>query len=153
LIKFFSRERCFVLRSERLIPKSVPSNAPTISPPDRNVTDIAAQFTANYGECCSSAAFPRRLIQPHLVIPRACGDPVRCGFSVLSLASLEYWIARWSLSSGAHSRDPLADDDGWRSFAFPQRNAPGFCIKISRLEIRGRREDRVRAAPAVSRAK
>jgi hypothetical protein len=25
--------------------------------------------------------------------------------------SLEYWIIRWSLSSGAHSRDPLADDD------------------------------------------
>jgi hypothetical protein len=22
-----------------------------------------------------------------------------------------YWIIRWSLSSGAHSRDPLADDD------------------------------------------
>jgi hypothetical protein len=22
-----------------------------------------------------------------------------------------YWIVRWSLSSGAHSRDPLADDD------------------------------------------
>jgi hypothetical protein len=25
--------------------------------------------------------------------------------------SLEYWIARRSLSSGAHSRDPLAGDD------------------------------------------
>jgi hypothetical protein len=24
----------------------------------------------------------------------------------------EYWIARWSLSSGGHSADPLADDDG-----------------------------------------
>jgi hypothetical protein len=23
----------------------------------------------------------------------------------------EYWIARWSLSSGAHSRDPVAGDD------------------------------------------
>jgi hypothetical protein len=23
----------------------------------------------------------------------------------------EYWIARWSLSSGAHSRDPLARND------------------------------------------
>ena len=23
----------------------------------------------------------------------------------------EYWIARWSLSSGAHSRDPLASND------------------------------------------
>jgi hypothetical protein len=25
---------------------------------------------------------------------------------------LEYWIVRWSLSSGAHSRGPVADDDG-----------------------------------------
>jgi len=24
----------------------------------------------------------------------------------------EYWIVRWSRSSGAHSRDPVADDDG-----------------------------------------
>src|ERR1700733_535345 len=53
LIKFVSPKHCFVLRSERLIPKSVPSNAITISPPDPDVTDIAAQFTANYGECCS----------------------------------------------------------------------------------------------------
>jgi hypothetical protein len=27
------------------------------------------------------------------------------------LTSLEYWIARRSLSSGGHSADPLADDD------------------------------------------
>jgi hypothetical protein len=25
----------------------------------------------------------------------------------------EYWIARWSLSSGGHSADPLVGDDGW----------------------------------------
>jgi hypothetical protein len=25
-----------------------------------------------------------------------------------------YWIARWSLSSGGHSADPLAGDDGFR---------------------------------------
>jgi hypothetical protein len=31
-----------------------------------------------------------------------------------SLVSLEYWVARRSLSSGAHSRDPLpGDDSGW----------------------------------------
>ena len=44
--------------------------------------------------------------------PAKAGDPVRRGFSVPSLTSLEYWIVRRSLSSGAHSRDPLADDDG-----------------------------------------
>jgi hypothetical protein len=43
--------------------------------------------------------------------PREGGDPVRRGFSVQSLLSLGYWIVRLSLSSGAHSRDPLADDD------------------------------------------
>jgi hypothetical protein len=33
--------------------------------------------------------------------------------------SLEYWITRRSLSSGAHSRDPLAGDDtvGYRGIA------------------------------------
>ena len=30
------------------------------------------------------------------------------GFVIMSL---EYWIARRSLSSGAHSRDPVAGDD------------------------------------------
>src|ERR1700704_2348127 len=39
------------------------------------------------------------------------GDPVRGGLSIQSLTSLEYWIIRRSLSSGAHSRDPVADDD------------------------------------------
>ena len=38
-------------------------------------------------------------------------DPIRRGFSDQSLASLDYWIVRRSLSSGAHSRDPLAGDD------------------------------------------
>jgi hypothetical protein len=45
----------------------------------------------------------------------------------------EYWIARWSLSSGGHSADPLAGDDGWgcgalvlfkRAFATSRRDAP-----------------------------
>src|SRR5262245_11059409 len=36
---------------------------------------------------------PRRLLT---VIPRACGDPVRRGFSVQSLLFLEYWVARSS---------------------------------------------------------
>jgi hypothetical protein len=30
----------------------------------------------------------------------------------LSIGSAAYSIIRWSLSSGAHSRDPVADDDG-----------------------------------------
>jgi hypothetical protein len=28
-------------------------------------------------------------------------------------SALEYWIVRRSLSSGARSRDPVADDDDW----------------------------------------
>src|SRR5882672_6330161 len=43
--------------------------------------------------------------------PVHAGYPVRCGFSVLSLLPLNYWVTRGSLSSGAHSRDPLAGDD------------------------------------------
>jgi hypothetical protein len=38
----------------------------------------------------------------------------------------EYWIARWSLSSGAHSRDPVAGDDGRRY---------GLSIHQTRLRI------------------
>ncbi len=49
----------------------------------------------------------------------------------------EYWIARWSLSSGAHSRDPVAGDDGGEygtsvfityTLAFPRRVAPELCM-------------------------
>jgi hypothetical protein len=46
-----------------------------------------------------------------LSYPAHAGYPVRRGLSALSLTSLGYWIARRSLSSGAHSRDPLAGDD------------------------------------------
>jgi hypothetical protein len=44
------------------------------------------------------------------------------------------------------------DADGQQS-AFSQRHAPELCPNASRLEIGGRRECRVRAAPAVSCAK
>ena len=37
-----------------------------------------------------------------------------------------------------------------RTFAIPRRIAPELCQKFLALEIRGRREDRVLAAPAVS---
>jgi hypothetical protein len=63
----------------------------------------------------------------------------------------EYWIVRRSLSSGARSRDPVADDD--------ERGhsrdiiCPRFCKFIGPPKERGRREDRVRAAPAVPCAK
>jgi hypothetical protein len=46
-----------------------------------------------------------------LSYPAKAAYPVRCGLSVQSLLSLEYWFTRRSLSSGAHSRDPLAGDD------------------------------------------
>jgi hypothetical protein len=36
----------------------------------------------------------------------------------LNLIVAEYWIIRRSLSSGAHSRDPVADDDGVDRIAF-----------------------------------
>jgi hypothetical protein len=36
--------------------------------------------------------------------------PQRC---CLTFDAREYWITRWSLSSGGHPADPLAGDDGW----------------------------------------
>jgi hypothetical protein len=38
---------------------------------------------------------------------------------VMTIGATEYWIIRRSLSSGAHSRDPLADDDGLVDQAYP----------------------------------
>src|SRR5882757_709467 len=49
---------------------------------------------------------------PQSSYPANAGYPVRRGLSIQSLAPLEYWIARRSLSSGGHSADPLAGDDG-----------------------------------------
>src|SRR3979490_1899672 len=40
-----------------------------------------------------------------------------------------------------------------RSFAFSRRNSPEFCSSLPPSEIRGRRERRMHAAPAVSCAK
>jgi len=71
------------------------------------------------------------------VIPRANGvsSTLRL-FDSITDAS-EYWVARWSLSSGGHSADPLAGDDGlrvWRAmtskrtFTSSPRNAPEFLI-------------------------
>ncbi len=45
-----------------------------------------------------------------------------------------------------------ASNDGGYSFAFSRRIAPEVCIFVWPSELRGRREDRVHAAPAVSRA-
>jgi hypothetical protein len=43
-------------------------------------------------------------------MPAEGGYPVRRGLSITNAS--EYWIARRSLSSGGHSADPLAGDDG-----------------------------------------
>ena len=45
-----------------------------------------------------------------------------------------------------------ADDDTEYDFAISRRIAPEVCLITSRPLVRGRREDRVHAAPAVSRA-
>jgi hypothetical protein len=41
------------------------------------------------------------------------------------------WIASRSLSSGAHSRDPLARNDGKRTFATSPRDAPESLMNLS----------------------
>jgi len=58
----------------------------------------------------------------------------------------------------AERPDPLAprndeETTNRRNSALPRREAPGFCVDRPRKTPRGRREDRVRAAPAVSCAK
>ena len=71
--------------------------------------------------------------------PASPGDPVRRGLSIQSLMPLEYLVAR-------SSRAMTTEYD----FAFSRRIAPEVCWKFAPSENRGRREDRVRAAPAVS---
>jgi hypothetical protein len=51
-----------------------------------------------------------------LYLSREPNDPVTTAVSA-------YWIIRRSLSSGAHSRDPAADDDGL--FCRPELTASG----------------------------
>jgi hypothetical protein len=103
--------------------------------------------------------------------------PVRRGFCASITDVSEYWIARWSLSSGGALRRPGGGRrrlGAWHASydeapsiqfsndsAFPRRDAPGPCMNCSPLEIRGRGatlkrgrgESRVPAAPAASRAK
>jgi hypothetical protein len=42
----------------------------------------------------------------------------------------EYWIARRSLSSGAHSRDPVAGDDEWEIIAPSRREASEALLNL-----------------------
>jgi hypothetical protein len=59
----------------------------------------------------------RQLLLP--AAPRNSSYPAHAGVSSTLrpfdsiIHASEYWIARWSLSSGGHSADPLAGDDGW----------------------------------------
>jgi len=95
------------------------------------------------------------------VIPRESGVSSTLRLIDSIETALEYWIIRRSLSSGAHSRDPVADDDGRgvlrihasnsHSFAFSSRDAPEFWVNVPPSEVRGRRESRVPVAPAAAR--
>ena len=77
--------------------------------------------------------------------PAQAGYPVRRGFSVQSLLSLEYWVTRPS----AQLRTRRVTTTEY-VFAISRRVAPEACMITSRPLVRGRREDRVHAAPAVS---
>jgi hypothetical protein len=46
----------------------------------------------------------------------------------------EYWIARWSLSSGAHSRDPVAGDDGREHDAFAFNDSHRFNFQTAKTQ-------------------
>jgi hypothetical protein len=55
---------------------------------------------------CSGAIEVRNVAQHAAVMLRESGASSTPGLSVSSLTSLEYWIARWSLSSGGAKRRP-----------------------------------------------
>src|SRR5437667_4095209 len=73
--------------------------------------------------------------------PRACGDPVRRGFSAQSMLPLEYWVAR---SSRAMTIE--------YAVTISRHQLSEVYTQLPALQSQGRREDRVLAAPAVSRA-
>jgi hypothetical protein len=56
------------------------------------VGDVVLRGVAGWGVEWSGARLSPVRAHPQVVIP-AEGDPVRRGFSVQSLASVEYWIA------------------------------------------------------------
>src|SRR5436190_9237747 len=92
----------------------------------RGVSDLSPQ--AGRGEAAASGPCGCCLL---LSSPAKAGDPVRRSFSIPSPLSLEYWIVRRTLSSGAHSRDPVADDDGVDA-------SGGFRFDFSNSQLRSR---------------
>jgi hypothetical protein len=94
----------------------------------------------------------------HDAAPQKAVIPAKAGIQYAAasrfyLTSLEYWITRWSLSSGAHSRDPVAGDDevgaaGTSHTPSHSRGAfrPSFAINFP-PSIRGRRECRALVRP------
>src|SRR6267154_2283248 len=102
---------------------------------------------------CFAALAMTRMVRRHTMRSSSAkaGDPVRRGFSVLSLTSLEYCIVRRSLSSGGHSADPVANDDNVICFCILATYcARGLQVNFTPSIVRGRGECRMRAAPAVS---
>jgi hypothetical protein len=77
--------------------------------------------------------------------------------SGLFQTSLEYWIARSSRAMTAvfvrtvrRCRLPIQLSNSEHASAFSRHDLPELCSKLGPPEARGRREDRVHAAPAVS---
>src|SRR4029453_6832601 len=75
------------------------------------------------------------------VIPRACGGP-----------STPRLIGPITAASGILGHPPSRVTTTEYALAISRHNAPEACQKLPALLVRGRREDRVLAAPAVSRA-
>ena len=88
-----------------------------------------------------AAGSSRLSAKPEAVIPRACGVS-----STLRLIDFITGV------SGILDRPPSRTMTVEYDFVISRRIAPEVCISFALSEIRGRREDRVLAAPAVSRA-
>jgi hypothetical protein len=95
-------------------------------------------------------AVPGAAPPSEIVIPREGGGSSTPRLFGSITAASGILDPRRSLSSGGHSADPVAGMTTGYDFAISRHDLPEVCIFIRPPKIRGRREDRVRAAPAVS---
>jgi len=92
------------------------SGVPHASLGERLINDSGASRREGVNVCLPSLRGAKRRSNPYFL----CGK-MDC---FASLAMTVGWIASRSLSSGAHSRDPLARNDG-RDLSSPQNNKAG----------------------------
>jgi hypothetical protein len=86
-------------------------------------------------DCFAALAMTERPLTPSIATDSIFKQLYQPSLRALAKQSMaqqaDRWIASRSLSSGAHSRDPLARNDGGHTFAFPRRDPPEVCQENS----------------------